>query len=243
VFVDPASDKPAPGRRAHHLVWLVFVLTAVTGLVDAVSFVGIGHVFVANMTGNTVFVAFALAGDTTLSVASSLTAFGSFAVGALLGSRVGLLSQGHRGRMLATGIMLDAAFVTGALVVASVAARPLHGAPRYACIVLLAVGMGVQVATVRRVSVADTPSTVLTMTLTAFVADSHLAGGTGPRSLRRGFYILTLFGGALVGGLLVINTDLRAALGLAVGVLLVAALVAGGLVRRTHSHEWDGAAR
>jgi uncharacterized membrane protein YoaK (UPF0700 family) len=220
-------------------VWLVFVLTAVTGLVDAVSFVGIGHVFVANMTGNTVFVAFAIAGDKALSVPSSLTAFGSFALGAVLGGRVSQYAKGHRGRVLATGVSLDAALVTAALVVASAAAQPVHGAPRYACIVLLALGMGVQVATVRRVAVADTPSTVLTMTLTALMADSHLAGGSGPRSFRRAAYVLTLFGGALVGGLLVIHSDLRAALALAVGVLLIAAAVAGGLARRSPPHEWD----
>jgi uncharacterized membrane protein YoaK (UPF0700 family) len=34
-------------------------MTVVTGLVDAVSFLSLGHVFTANMTGNIVFVAFA----------------------------------------------------------------------------------------------------------------------------------------------------------------------------------------
>ena len=40
-------------------------LTAVTGLVDAVSYLALGHVFTANMTGNVVFLGFALAGPTT----------------------------------------------------------------------------------------------------------------------------------------------------------------------------------
>ena len=37
-------------------------LTVVKGLVDAVSHLALGHVFVANMTGNVVFLAFAVAG-------------------------------------------------------------------------------------------------------------------------------------------------------------------------------------
>jgi uncharacterized membrane protein YoaK (UPF0700 family) len=37
-------------------------MTAVTGVVDAVSFLALGHVFTANMTGNIVFLGFALAG-------------------------------------------------------------------------------------------------------------------------------------------------------------------------------------
>jgi uncharacterized membrane protein YoaK (UPF0700 family) len=37
-------------------------LTVVTGVVDAVSFLGLGHVFTANMTGNVVFLGFALGG-------------------------------------------------------------------------------------------------------------------------------------------------------------------------------------
>lgn len=61
---------------------LLVVLTMVTGLVDAVSFLGLGRVFVANMTGNVVFVGFALAGDRELSAWASLLAVVSFAAGA-----------------------------------------------------------------------------------------------------------------------------------------------------------------
>ncbi len=40
----------------------LLVLTAATGLIDAVSYLALGHVFTANMTGNVVFLAFAVAG-------------------------------------------------------------------------------------------------------------------------------------------------------------------------------------
>ena len=40
----------------------MLVLTILTGVVDAASYLKLGHVFVANMTGNVVFLGFALAG-------------------------------------------------------------------------------------------------------------------------------------------------------------------------------------
>jgi uncharacterized membrane protein YoaK (UPF0700 family) len=75
---------------------LLFALTVVTGLVDAVSYLKLGHVFVANMTGNVVLLGFAAAGDPDFSVAVSLFAMGSFLLGALAGGRLdrGEMSQG-----------------------------------------------------------------------------------------------------------------------------------------------------
>jgi hypothetical protein len=67
---------------------LLVGLTVVTGLVDAVSYLALGHVFVANMTGNVVFLAFALAGAPGLSAPASVAALGAFLLGALAGGRI-----------------------------------------------------------------------------------------------------------------------------------------------------------
>jgi uncharacterized membrane protein YoaK (UPF0700 family) len=69
------------------LPYILLGMTAVTGLIDAVSFLALGHVFTANMTGNVVFLAFAVAGTPGLSIARSLTALGAFMFGALLAGR------------------------------------------------------------------------------------------------------------------------------------------------------------
>src|SRR5258705_12527474 len=63
-------------------------MTAVTGLVDAVSFLSLGRVFTANMTGNVVILAFATARVPGLSIVRSLTALLAFLVGAILGGRI-----------------------------------------------------------------------------------------------------------------------------------------------------------
>lgn len=62
---------PRAGDRDGPLPPLMLLLTVVTGLVDAVSCLALGHVFVANMTGNVVFLCFAPAGADELSAAGS----------------------------------------------------------------------------------------------------------------------------------------------------------------------------
>src|SRR6266478_3935921 len=88
-------------------------LTVVAGVVDAVSYLGLGHVFVANMTGNIVFLGFLAGGATDFSVALSVVAIGSFVLGALAGGRLGRNTDGHRGRLLAVSSGIQAAAVGG----------------------------------------------------------------------------------------------------------------------------------
>src|SRR5438093_4032078 len=63
-------------------------LTAVTGLVDAVSHLPLGQVFVANMTGNVVFLGFSADPRTGLSAVASMIAIAGFTLGALAGGRI-----------------------------------------------------------------------------------------------------------------------------------------------------------
>jgi uncharacterized membrane protein YoaK (UPF0700 family) len=234
---NPASPSAA-GRHTDSLVRALFLLTAVTGVVDAVSYLMLGRVFVANMTGNVVFLGFALSGDKQLSIAASLVALAAFMVGAVIGGRLALRVGSHRGRHLAAGMALTAAFVGAALVVSLFAARPVPAAARYPLIVLLALGTGVQNATARRMAVADATTTVLTQTITGLAADSRLAGGSYPHQWRRVASVLTMFAGALVGGLLVHFLDIRVALALALVLLLIATFSIRGLAARTPAVDW-----
>ena len=99
----PGAVAPVFFRDERHgpLPALLLVLTVITGLVDAVSYLTLGHVFVANMTGNVVFLGFAVAGATDFSIPASVVAIGAFLVGALTGGRLGASTGHHRGRFLA----------------------------------------------------------------------------------------------------------------------------------------------
>ena len=134
---------------------LLLALTVVTGMVDAVSFLAFGRVFVANMTGNVVFLGFALGGVTDFSIAASLVAIATFLVGALAGGRVGSRFSGHRGRLLAVGVTIEIALVGVAVVVALVSSNVASSEVRSALIVIMALAMGVQNAFARRLAVPD----------------------------------------------------------------------------------------
>src|SRR5438477_12608547 len=102
TIVPPADDP----ERA--LPQLLLALTVVTGLVDAFSYLVLGHVFVANMTGNVVFLGFALAGASGFSISASVVALGAFGLGAVMGGRFATHVGAHRGRLLALASTLEA---------------------------------------------------------------------------------------------------------------------------------------
>jgi uncharacterized membrane protein YoaK (UPF0700 family) len=205
---------------------LLLVLTGATGLVDAVSYLGLGRVFVANMTGNVVFLGFALADGADFLFSAPLVALAAFLAGACAGGAIGSRLGRHRARLLAvsTGVQI---VLVGAALAASMTAAGTQGGPlRYTLIVLLALAMGLQSAAARRLAVPDLTTTVLTMTLTGFAADSSLAGGSQPRAGRRLLAAATMWLGAAAGALVVLDAGVSMALGLAVA-LLVFTCIAG----------------
>jgi uncharacterized membrane protein YoaK (UPF0700 family) len=202
------------------------VLTVVTGVVDAVSYIALGHVFVANMTGNVVFLGFALAGASGLSVPASIAALGAFLLGAVAGGRIASHWGGHRGRQLRAAASIAVVPVLLATIGAAIIGQPVSEGARYALIVPLGLAMGVQNATARRLAVPDLTTTVLTLTLTGVAADSRLAGGEGGHPGRRLIAVAAMFAGALTGALLVVHVDLVVPLAIAVALLASSAIAA-----------------
>jgi len=201
-------------------------LTVVTGLVDAVSYLGLGHVFVANMTGNVVFLGFVAGGAADISAALSMVAIGAFMVGALAGGRLGWNTSEHRGRLLAVSSCVQAAVVAGALLVSLALFGVRDGIAAHALVLLLAFAMGLQTATARRLGVPDLTTTVLTLTVTGLAADSRPAGGMHPNTGRRLLAVAAMFVGAFVGAVLIFRVSVSAALAVA-AVLLLLSAVAG----------------
>ena len=143
---------------------LLLALTVVTGVVDAVSILRLGRVFVANMTGNVVFSGFALVGAPGFSLSASLAALAGFLVGALGGGALTGRLDHDRGLLLRAGAAAELVLVAGAL--ALTAGLP-SAAARDGMAALLALAMGIQNAVARRLAVPDLTTTVLTMTLPA----------------------------------------------------------------------------
>jgi uncharacterized membrane protein YoaK (UPF0700 family) len=226
VLREAASTlRPPEGDRHGPLAPLLVGLTFVTGVVDAVSYLELGHVFVANMTGNVVFLGFALAGAKGLSAVASLVALGSFLAGAFAGGRVGTLNADHRGRMLRAAGAAQTALFGAALIVALASSQPLTTAARYALLVPLALGMGVQNAAAQRLAVPELTTTVLTRTLTGIASEAGAGGGHGSQFGRRLVAVAAMLLGALTGGLLALEVSIAAALSVATAIVLTVTLV------------------
>lgn len=194
---------------------LLFGLTFVSGLIDAVSFLRLGHVFVANMTGNVVLLGFAIGGAKDISIVGSLIAIFAFVVGAAIGGRLSRRHAESGAHLLAVVTIVKIFLMLG-----SAALAWLFGIDTtiaYAIIAVLATSMGLQNAAARSVGVPDITTTVITQTLTGIAMDSTLAGGDNVRWRRRVASVVIMFLGALLGALVIFRFGIAAA-------LLVAAL-------------------
>ena len=216
-----------PGRDSRHgpLPPLLLSMTLVTGLVDAFSYLLLGHVFVANMTGNVVFLGFALAGAPGFSTAASLTAVAAFALGALIGGRLGSRHRDHRGRLHSSAAAVQALFLAAAVVLAAAGGSLIAAGYHYGLIAALGTAMGIQNSSARRIAVPDLTTTVLTLTITGIAADSALAGGTGSHAVRRLLAVATMLAGALLGAALVLHTHAYDPLAIALTVIILGATV------------------
>jgi uncharacterized membrane protein YoaK (UPF0700 family) len=221
---DEEALKRGVASVRHPLTQALLALTFTTGLVDAVSYLALGRVFTANMTGNIVLFGFGLAGSGGLPVLAPLVSLGSFLVGAGAGGvLVRRLAEQHPA-LVARALGIEATLLAVAAVVAATTTIHPGDLSAYVLIVLMAFAMGVRNATVRRIGVPDLTTTVLTMTLTGLAADSRPAGGSGKGSVRRIAAVVAMLVGAVSGALL-LKTSMFAPLALAAGLALLTGVV------------------
>ncbi|MFE5563411.1 YoaK family protein [Amycolatopsis japonica] len=237
-MANPAAEAwhtivPEKGNPHGPLPLLLVLLTVVTGLVDAFSYLELGRVFVANMTGNVVFLSFALGGADGFIWWASALGILTFVVGAFAGGRVAAARGAHRGRHLLAAAALQATLVLASLAVTLFVPAPYGTGALIVLIVLLGVAMGLQNATARGLGVPDLTTTVLTLTITGISADSHAAGGTGSKLGRRLVSIASMFLGGLVGTALILAGASWATLAIAFVLLAVVIVAAATTLRST----------
>ena len=222
---DPGSLSLRAARSVRYpLTRTLLVLTFTTGLVDAASYLGLGHVFTANMTGNVVLLGFGIAGSGGLPVLAPLISLAAFLAGAGWGGMLAVRLADRHPRHLAVALTIEISLIASAgVVAAAVDVRP-DAFWSDTMIALLALAMGVRNATVRRIAVPDLTTTVLTMTLTGLAADSPLFGGTGRGSTRRTAAVLAMLVGAIAGALL-LKSSLLLPLAVAVAMTVVTSLL------------------
>jgi uncharacterized membrane protein YoaK (UPF0700 family) len=186
----------------HPLTRALLVLTFTAGLVDATTYLGLGHVFAANMTGNIILLGFGIAGAGGLPVLAPIVSLAAFLAGAGLGGRIDHRLAGRSDRGFRVAMALEAAVLAAATVIAAAVHLRAGHASADLVIGLLALGMGLRNATARALGIPDVTTTVLTMTLTGLAVSSQLAGGDGRGSARRLAAVLAMLVGALAGALM-----------------------------------------
>jgi uncharacterized membrane protein YoaK (UPF0700 family) len=171
---------------------LLLTLTAATGSVDAVSYLGLGHVFTANMTGNLVLLGIAIGQSQLGGAVRSVIALAGFAGGVLIGVRVTANidnlpspSGGGQGGGDGTGTwphsVTRALLIELGLLVAFLAGWEIAGdrpatIPLDVLVSISAAAMGLQAAAARRLHVAGVTTVFVTGMMTSLIADLATVG-------------------------------------------------------------------
>jgi uncharacterized membrane protein YoaK (UPF0700 family) len=209
---------------------LLLLLTVTSGLVDAVSILSLGRVFVSNMTGNIVFIGFAAAGAGGFSLGASLFALAGFVAGAYVTGSVISRYGDNRAVLLRDTTAAQTLLLLVATVICFLSSKPLLGTSPVIIAILCAFAFGVQNATVRRLAVPDLVTTVVTMDLIGAVADRN----RDRKALRRrALAIVVLFLGALLGASMVLSVGPGWPLALATAVTGVVAVLTAAALRRS----------
>lgn len=177
----------------------LLLLTFATGLADSISILALGHVSVANMTGNVIFLGFWLAPSTTIDLTAVAVALPTFICTTIVSGRLsrhfGVRTRTWITTVLATEITL---LVTLA-VVAGAGLLRYQGNSKLIMIAILAVTFGLQHSSARQFGIQELSTTVLTSTIVSLGLDSRLAGGTGERHRLRIGVVATMCAGAFLG--------------------------------------------
>jgi uncharacterized membrane protein YoaK (UPF0700 family) len=202
----------------------LLLLTFATGLVDAVSVLKLGHVFVANMTGNVIFLGFWFVTDSGVDVTAALVAFICFVMGAVAGGRLARHFGHEVGRWLTITLSSEVVMLVTLSILAGTGVLDYEDNTKLFLIAGLAVTFGIQNSTARQFGIQELSTTVLTTTISGIGFDSRLAGGTGDREKLRYSVVLSLCGGAVVGATMTRFT-VSPVIALAAGVVAMAAVI------------------
>ncbi len=172
------SDSKAADGGARSLTAYILALAVAAGFVDAASYLGLGKIFTANMTGNTVLLGVAVATGSGTDAARAATALGGFALGVVFGVLILGRVAGRWPHNSTAALLLEVA----ALVALSILWTVIGvGSLRFLLIALSAISMGVQSAIVRAAETGGVATTYVTGTLTGAIARLvQRAAGTAP---------------------------------------------------------------
>ncbi len=177
----------------------LLLLTFATGLADSISILVLGHVFVANMTGNVIFLGFWLAPRTSIDLTAVVVALPTFVCTTIVSGRLSRHFDQRTRPWITTVLAAEVALLAALSILGGVGVLHYHDNTKLAVIGVLAVTFGLQHSSARQFGIQELSTTVLTSTIVSLGLDSRLAGGTGARQKLRFSVVFTMCAGALVG--------------------------------------------
>jgi uncharacterized membrane protein YoaK (UPF0700 family) len=177
----------------------LLLLTFATGLADAISILVLGHVFVANMTGNVIFLGFWLAPRTNIDLTAVVVALPTFVCTTIVSGRLARHFGQRTRTWISTVLAAEIVLLVALSVLAGAGVLHYHDYTKLIMIGMLAVTFGLQHSSARQFGIQELSTTVLTSTIVSLGLDSRLAGGTGAREKLRFSVVFTMCAGALVG--------------------------------------------
>lgn len=184
---------------------LVLLLSCAAGCVDAASYIGFGHVFAANMTGNTVHLGMAVGRASSIDVSRAGAALLGFLLGAMAGAAIVERDDSPTAwpRVVTVSLLLELLLLVVTAAVWRVAGAGNALAATFLLLVL-GVAMGVQSIAIRRLRIPGVASTYLTGTLTAlaagFVRRTLGARSSAPEAPTHGALLLVFVWTIYAGG-------------------------------------------
>lgn len=207
---------------------LLITLTLLSGIIDSVSVLRLGNVFVSNMTGNLVFVGLGLARAVGFSLRTTVISVGGFIVG-VAACRWWFRVQTERLAQLRDILIGQSALLAAAAAVSGAVGGTPAGTARDAIVGVCAAAMGGQNAVARRMGVRELTTTVMTGTLVGLLSGS---GESGVAQARQSIGILALVAGAAIGTALVRVSDATAPLAVCAAIAAAVAVAATRECRR-----------
>jgi uncharacterized membrane protein YoaK (UPF0700 family) len=186
---------------------LLITLTFGAGAVDAISYLGLGKVFTANMTGNIVLLGIAVARGADPEALRAGISLVAYIVAVFLGGRLVTVWPRPERWPVGVSLALAADGVAQAGLWAGWLLSHGHSGTELTAVLVgtSALAMGLQSGAAHALGVSGLTTTYVTGTLTGLVGQLAEEAGSPAERLRRGLALVALFGGAALAVVLILH--------------------------------------
>ncbi|HEY2055125.1 MAG TPA: YoaK family protein [Solirubrobacterales bacterium] len=205
----------------------LLILTFVTGIVDVVSFLALGRVFAAMQTGNVIFLGLGVGGVAGAPLVAPLVALLAFLAGGTAGALLARTATPTAGHRLELAMGVEIVLLGAAAVLAALTDVDPGGLSADVLIAFLSVAMGLRNTIARGIGDPNLATTVLNLTLSAFVSSTPTGIASESELALRAAAIGAILAGAIAGALL-LKVSLALAISTAAAVVVAAAVSSRG---------------